>query len=117
MKRFALFFFLFGCSTGSDTDGGADAPAEAAKDICDLDAFFASGGHDGGCSIPSTRMCFQPVKCPGTFCQCLDTSSGPRWRCVTDHKCFAQDAGPDADEDVVVDAPNDTGPPDTATGG
>jgi hypothetical protein len=85
-----LLCTLSGCSSQTASDAGADATADATAELCDLDAFKASGGDGHVCPQVSARLCF-PV-CSGG-CKCTSTSNGPRWKCTTDLSCF--DGGDD----------------------
>ena len=89
-----LLCALCACSSQKASDAGTDAAVDATAELCDLDAFKASGGDGHVCPQVSSRLCF-PV-CSGG-CKCTSTSNGPRWKCTTDLSCF------DGGDDGAVD--------------
>lgn len=115
--RSAVFFGLvsvvlaIACSSKSGSDAGADAQADATADLCDLDAFKASGGDGHACPQVTSRVCF-PI-CANGGCRCIATANGPRWKCTTDLTCL--EAGTDDDGSADSGSP-DAGAADTGAG-
>ncbi len=110
------------CSDDTSTDGGADATSEGAVDICDINAFIASGGNGHSCPKASSALCFPVCEAgdPGG-CVCTEMAGGPIWVCtnpddchvpcsntspLNDADCDANDGGFefDADDGSVTDA-------------
>lgn len=77
---------LGACDGDSSNDGGADATAESAADLCDINLF---SGNGNACPHASTRVCFSDPSCEaGNGCTCKDTNGSPTWSCFTPPECL-----------------------------
>ena len=119
MKKllFLCALVLGACNGDSNGDGGSDATTESAVDLCDIDAFLASGGNGNACPHASSRVCFTDPTCEaGNGCTCKDINGSPTWSCYTPPECTggcsligdaACDAGPDAPAEAGDDSSTD----------
>jgi hypothetical protein len=105
-----LLACVWACDSDSSSDGGSDATTEPNVDLCDPNAFIASGGSGHTCPNVSSRVCF-PVCDAGGGCTCTGTDIGPIWECYNPPACvpcndspFADAGCPDADAGPVIDA-------------
>jgi hypothetical protein len=97
----AVVFAVFGlaCTSGNEASQEGGPPAADAAPIFDLcDAFTEVGAT---CPMASPVTCFQECEAGGCFCD--ETSSGPRWTCVTDRSCLPACAP--IDDACAPDAP------------
>jgi hypothetical protein len=100
---------LGACNSDSSNDGGTDATTEQAPDLCDVDAFLASGGNGNACPHASTRVCFQDPSCEAST-GCVCKGSTPTWSCFpTPPECsggcsLLDDGGCDAGDAAPSDA-------------
>lgn len=104
---FALGLFGLGCSTDDAVpDGGSDGSADAARDLCDIDAFSGTGNP---CPRTSDRVCF--AQCATGGCKCTKGAAGPVWKCTSDFSCVPDSSPFDdaaADDAIApVDAASD----------
>jgi hypothetical protein len=103
---------LGACNGDSSNDGGTDATAEPAVDLCDINAFTGNGN---ACPRASTRVCFADPTCEaGNGCTCKDQGGTPKWSCYTPPECTGgcspiADGGCDAAADAPAEAADDSG--------
>ena len=105
----------------SNNDGGSDATAESAPDLCDLNAFTGNGN---ACPHVSTRVCFSDPTCEAgaNGCTCKDMGGNPIWSCYTPPECKGgcspiADGGCDAGSDAPVEASDDSSTTDASDAG
>jgi hypothetical protein len=107
-----LALILFACDSDSTSDAGSDSTIDGPVDLCDPNAFIASGGSGHTCPNVSSRICF-PVCDAGGGCTCTATDIGPIWECNNGGPaCVPCNTSPYADADCP-DA-DDGGPGDDA---